>query len=61
VAGNLPHPKDMRDRYNNYEKPQLGIWGYGMEVELKRIKPLILTPNFDRDSYQKWATARGLN
>ena len=59
VAGNLPHLKVMLDRFNNYKYPQPGIWGHGMEVELKRIEPQIHTPNFDQDSYQLWAESRG--
>ena len=59
--GNLPVLAEIVDRYENYAFPQTGLWGHGMEVELKKIRPKISIKYFVDDSFTRFASGEGIS
>jgi hypothetical protein len=53
--GNLDSLEEIVAHYESYSFPQKGLWAHGVQIELKRIKPVIKLKYYERDSYSKYS------
>ena len=58
--GNLLALDKIIDRYQNYKYPERGFWGHGIEVELKKIKPVVSIKFFENDAFGRFERGESL-
>jgi hypothetical protein len=58
--GNLVALDKIINRYQNYNYPEPGYWGHGIEVELKKIKPRVSIKFFENDAFGRFERGESL-